>query len=416
MDTLKNLHRIYVDECENDDEKISLTKFMSLRPKECVFPNDSSAHNSCLCIYHENINLAVESLIHLKIFENITKNNLLKEMKSLLMCTEPTDECYLRSCENCENNSIQTFLTEAVDKTNLVKIKRSCWIVSKRTDLMDIEEDVDVFIEKFEEDLEKFITHEFKLKKQQTFIESKKQCLKSGEIVVQIDFSENYSCFTQNAVQSDFFTAVQVTIHPCAIYYVENNSTKLFKIVIISDVVKHTTASVYAFQKRIIPVLKEKFEDLRKIIYVSDGAGSQYKNIKNFKNVCMHKHDFDLEAEWHFTVTSHGKSACDGIGGALKRTARNDTLRGSKIKNAQNFFDWAKNRFADTVLLYVDGTEIMRATQEIEEKGEYRSLPGTLKYHQFVPKTEDELEIALYSGSSEKEIRKIVKKTQKVIT
>lgn len=72
---------------------------------------------------------------------------------------------------------------------------------------------------------------------------------------------------------------------------------------------KHTTASVYAFQKRMIPVFKEKCEDLKEVIYVSDGA-----NIKNFKNLCKHKNYFDLEAKWHFTATSYGKSACDGIG------------------------------------------------------------------------------------------------------
>lgn len=90
-----------------------------------------------------------------------------------------------------------------------------------------------------------------------------------------------------------------------------------------------------------------------------------------------------------------------------------NTLRGSKIKNAKDFFEWGKTRFFDTISLYVDGNEIMKATQKIEEKGDYKSLPGTLKYHQFVPRSEDELEIALCSGSYFKEVRKFVKKKPK---
>ena len=29
--------------------------------------------------------------------------------------------------------------------------------------------------------------------------------------------------------------------------------------------------------------------------------------------------NFDVECEWHFFTTSHGKSASDGIGGVVKR-------------------------------------------------------------------------------------------------
>ena len=53
-------------------------------------------------------------------------------------------------------------------------------------------------------------------------------------------------------------------------------------------------------------------------MYFSDGAGSQYKNRKNFVNLCSHQEDFGVSAEWHFYVTSHGKGACDGLGGTLK--------------------------------------------------------------------------------------------------
>ncbi|KAG1702387.1 hypothetical protein GQR58_004511 [Nymphon striatum] len=38
----------------------------------------------------------------------------------------------------------------------------------------------------------------------------------------------------------------------------------------------------------------------------------QYKNYKNFANLCYHKSDFGLDAEWGFFGTSHGKSPCDG--------------------------------------------------------------------------------------------------------
>ena len=47
----------------------------------------------------------------------------------------------------------------------------------------------------------------------------------------------------------------------------------------------------------------------------------QYKNRKNFLNICKHKNDTDIDAEWHYFVTSHGKSVCDGLGRTIKRFA-----------------------------------------------------------------------------------------------
>ena len=58
---------------------------------------------------------------------------------------------------------------------------------------------------------------------------------------------------------------------------------------------------------------------INKLHYFSDGCAGQYKNFKNFLNMCHHKQDFGLEAEWTFFATSHGKSPCDGIGGFVKR-------------------------------------------------------------------------------------------------
>jgi len=65
----------------------------------------------------------------------------------------------------------------------------------------------------------------------------------------------------------------------------------------------------------------------QKILYFSDEAASQYKNCKNFLNLCHHKVDFGVDAEWHFFATSHGKGPCDGLGGTVKRLAARASLQ-----------------------------------------------------------------------------------------
>ena len=87
---------------------------------------------------------------------------------------------------------------------------------------------------------------------------------------------------------------------------------------------------VYAFQKILTKFLKSNFPWITKILYFSDGCAGRYKNKKNLYNICQHREEFGLEAEWNFFATSHGKSPCDAIGGTVKRVATRASLQRPK--------------------------------------------------------------------------------------
>ena len=90
---------------------------------------------------------------------------------------------------------------------------------------------------------------------------------------------------------------------------------------------------------------KKNFQKWTKyVLYFSDGSAAQYKNRKNFVNLCFHKEDFGVQAEWHFYATSHGKGPCDGIGGTVKRLAAEASQQRayhSQIMTPCQLFDWA---------------------------------------------------------------------------
>ena len=67
-----------------------------------------------------------------------------------------------------------------------------------------------------------------------------------------------------------------------------------------------------------INYLHELLPQVKKLFCFSDVCRQQYKNCENFINLCLHKQDFGLDAEWIFFATSHSKSPCDGIGGSVK--------------------------------------------------------------------------------------------------
>lgn len=129
------------------------------------------------------------------------------------------------------------------------------------------------------------------------------------------DFSENFSFLPQDEVQGFHWNNLQVTIHPVIVCFRENGVLKHKSILVISQCLTHNTVAVHLFQRKVIQLLKELFDEApKKIFYFSDGCAAQYKNKKNFINLCYHKEDFEIDAEWHFFETSHGRGPSDGLG------------------------------------------------------------------------------------------------------
>ena len=159
--------------------------------------------------------------------------------------------------------------------------------------------------------------------------------------IVAADFLESNSFVLQDAALGFHWNNARATIHPFIIYYRHSEEECHLSYVVISDCLHHDTVAVYLFQKRLMKVVLPS--SLKKIIYFSDGGASQCKNCKKFTNLCNHKDDFGIQAECHFSVTSHGKAACDGVGGAVKHLAANGLQRPyeDQIMTPSQLFEWA---------------------------------------------------------------------------
>ena len=92
----------------------------------------------------------------------------------------------------------------------------------------------------------------------------------------------------------------------------------------------HETISVF-FQKCFIAFLKvflHEENQLKKIKYFSDGALFQYKIQKKTSTTFVSmKVTLGYQPSGIFSATSHGKRACEGIGGTVKRLAARASLQ-----------------------------------------------------------------------------------------
>jgi hypothetical protein len=154
--------------------------------------------------------------------------------------------------------------------------------------------------------------------------------LQSSEFVVLCDFAENCSFLLQDEAQGFQWNNAQATIHPFVIYFKKSDSlnTEHENLVMIPDCLKHDFILVHNFQWHLMKFIDNTFESpLKKMVYFPDGSAAQYRNRKKLLNITCHIEEFGVPAEWHFFVTSHGKSACDGVGVTLKRLAAKASLQ-----------------------------------------------------------------------------------------
>ena len=224
------------------------------------------------------------------------------------------------------------------------------------------------------------------------------------QFVVIGDFSENYSFVLQDAAQGFHWNNSQATIHPFVAYYRESGKLEHVSYVIISDCLHHDTIAVHLFQKNLVQFLQEKFSKVDKILYFSDGSAAQYKNRKKFVNLCYHKEDFGVQAEWHFYATSHGKGPCDGIGGTVKCLAARASLQRayhSQIMTPHQLFDWAIENIEKVHFKYCTSDDYRQEEIFLEERLKIsRTIPGTQKLHCFIPQSNAKILTKMFSNSS----------------
>ena len=423
LTTLKEAHVQFKE--ENPDVKIGFSKFAEARPKHVVLPGGSGTHNVCVCVHHQNPKLMIDhsqiktNPIFRELVGSGEANSYTGEVKyqhllAQLMCNPPSIDCWLGKCEECEDSSnLSRSLTEKFKRLDVEQIIHKQWESIDRTDLVTHTDTVDDFVEKLVDKLQTLKLHQFIHLQQTAYYYYMKEILGPGEVLVVGDFSENYSFVHQDAVQGVHWSNTSCTLHPWVCYYLGQDGTvKTHTSLMISDCLSHNTVAVYSFQENIIPQLKVKlFEEgaeLKKIKYHTDGCAEQYKNLKNFKNLAEHKTDFDVEADWSFSATGHGKGPWDGLAGSAKREAALESLRRSSMNPIQTpyeFFEFVKKKFQKVQVEFISEEKIERNETELlsERFKSAKTIKGTRGYHSFetIFGNQNELNVRQFSFSED---------------
>ena len=242
--------------------------------------------------------------------------------------------------------------------------------------------------------------------------------MEENEAVVTCDFAENYSFILQDEAQGFHWNKSMATVHLFVVYYKDKVQetgiqTLVHKsFVFISDCLTHNTVLVHVFQKKLLEFLKGFLPNLNKLYYFSDGSAAQYKNRKNFVNLCYHKEDFGgIEAEWHFYATAHGKGVCDGVGGTVKRLAAKASLQrpaDNQILTPFQLFQWGVKNLPSITFFYVNNEEYVEEEKYLKSRFEEAvAVVGTHRFHAFIPLTKGQVKTKYYSFSDNSVTHKV---------
>ena len=210
------------------------------------------------------------------------------------------------------------------------------------------------------------------------------------------DFAENYQYLIQDEIQSFHWSKEYCTLHHLAIYCKDaDGNLQHYSIYFISDDNTHNTSFDYKIQTLLVKFLKQRLPNVTKIYYISDGCGGQYKNFKNFLNLCSHKEDFSIEAECIFSATGHGKSLCDGIGGAVERHAAKRSLQrplDNQIPDYRAVLEVCQEEMKSIIFFGIDKEDMVEVREKMEKRfRDGKTVPSTKSSHQFIPQSASQI-------------------------
>uniref|UniRef100_UPI00358DDD6C uncharacterized protein isoform X2 n=1 Tax=Myxine glutinosa TaxID=7769 RepID=UPI00358DDD6C len=181
------------------------------------------------------------------------------------------------------------------------------------------------------------------------------KCIKSPgdkEVIMVMDFAENYLCLMQQEVQAAHRYQAQVTLHPIIAYYTcqaelcRDNEPIRECINVISDDKAHDNHAVAHFVGLAINHLRDKRAlEPQKLVQFTDGCSGQHKARVSFTDISFCAQDLKIPSlERHYFGSRHGKNPCDGEGGVVKSCvsravkSRPDVV----VKDSVSLFEYCK--------------------------------------------------------------------------
>lgn len=403
-DTLYNLNKKFNSQ---HTYTISYPQFCHYRPFWVIYQKPE-LRDTCQCKLCTNTDFVVAALYHKKIVNCQNSNELVKQVT----CTNVQTDCLLGRCEECKNNVIQygefhgdMDVTYNEWSTQEEKYKDKNGQIKKSKHTVKLKQKMSAYklVSMLDEILVKYKTHQAIIRNQYSSIRYLKVSLRTDEVILHMDFSENYSLKYANEVQSFHFggSREQITLHTCVLYYKCNQyeDVQIKSFCTLSENLKHDPASIMCHLEPVFDWISKQKSQLKMILFLSDGPATQYRNQTMFflfGHMIPEYFPTLTYSTWNYFESGHGKGAPDGVGATVKRTADRLVGEGNDICSIDILVSKLEERLRNVSLHLIEANAIENKTKEVGIlKSKTVPFKGTLQVHQITQKHEKDKPVIL---------------------
>ena len=147
--------------------------------------------------------------------------------------------------------------------------------------------------------------------------------MKDGELVIHVDYSENYKNKQQSEIKAGYYGQGQFSLFSFVIYMKQNDDTVCKNYALVTPENDHSCNISFGLNNFILSMMQADY-DIKTVKFWSDGCASQFRS--QFAFFMLSKFDHSINIEWNYFEANPGKGVVDGIGGTLKHAVYSHVL------------------------------------------------------------------------------------------
>ena len=272
-DSLANLHAKYNATAKN---QVGLTTFKAQKGKNILCVGEGKLLK-CRCDVCEGFVLLLEGIERFCKDKNIELEFPLDLYKLLefMLCSVEDYSCCLGDCQRCgiEKLDLQPLLEFSEEF-----VKYETWAVENKKKVnVDVMDTVEEVCKKLVTNAKMMAVHKFDAQWQWTQFLACRENLEEEDVLMVMDYAQNYECTYQREIQSAHWGHNLVTIHPFAVFYLcpDDGHLVTHDISIISNDLEHDSHAVEVFTTKVLALLVEKGIPMARLYQYSDGCAAQ---------------------------------------------------------------------------------------------------------------------------------------------
>ena len=373
-------------------EKLTFSMFYKFikRRKEYVF-HKNIPHYTCLCETCENAVLLAKGLGHACKSQHVPSDP--HSIVEFYSCND-SKACMMNLCDECSTHVLteEDFTKNSTESDSDDASSEDCdsciqFYQWKKNDVGYITKvhvviSVEQALALWQEKIISLKKHIYTKRQQYAECKRMKAELKETELMVYVDFSENYKSQQQNEIQSAYFGHSTFSLFTACVYYRNTDDGEVKKIPMTvtteaSD--KSRITAISCVDMVINHSLTKITNNITKVLIVSDGCAAQFRSRYVFMLLTILKPELHLE--WHYNEAHHGKGPMDGVGGTVKNMVYRRVLAGDiVIDNPEQFAAFA-HEVCNVDSLFLPDEYLIQEPEQIKYA---EPIPHTLQTHKVI--------------------------------